>query len=531
MKKINILMRELNNSKIEDDGREINIGVIVHICYENTENEKTKKDIDFVINSLNLDFGKNSDNFDNGRNIYKKTQFEGIYEDYVSRAGFTNINFYLKDTIYKNIGKVSNNDIISIDTIVKINGSKPIEPKSYLNLWIVDMANELLGYAQFPWDLSNKSITDGVVIAKNVFGSDPKYQQYNLNKTATHEIGHWLGLYHVFQDTISQGGAGNEGALIYDKNLDIGEQWKGDCVVDTPPQAYPTFGNPYDTPQKWVESRASDSDNKHHHMFMNFMDYTDDQCLFMFTADQIIKMRKMIHLYRSDIVKLSDDANISTTTTSTTTTSTTTTSTTTTSTTTTSTTTTTEAPSTTTTTEAPTTTTEPPTTATEPPTTATEPPTTTASMEFPKITTTPTFTTIFNGFEMNNFIGETGWILSPTNARIQSFSKANGSYSLETKNMGYGTIRYNLSRAKSVVMELLVKANNKDTKIMVSPPGFGSWYSAKLPMTFSYRFYKFNLPGPFNSIGNEHYGIRIGTFSSSNNRSYFDNLKIIYENI
>jgi len=82
--------------------------------------------------------------------------------------------------------------------------SPPVEPNRYLNLWIADFNNGLLAYAQFPWD--NAPSTDGVVIAKGTFGRKPIYNEYNLNKTMTYEVGHWLGLYYTFQETFAYDG-------------------------------------------------------------------------------------------------------------------------------------------------------------------------------------------------------------------------------------------------------------------------------------------------------------------------------------
>nr|CDI51340.1 related to metalloprotease [Melanopsichium pennsylvanicum 4] len=91
-----------------------------------------------------------------------------------------------------------------------------------LNLYSVDFNNGLLGYATFPFDVKNNLNNDGVVFQYSTVpgGSETGY---NLGKTATHEVGHWLGLYHVFQG---------------------GCQSPGDYVDDTPPQSTATNGCP-----------------------------------------------------------------------------------------------------------------------------------------------------------------------------------------------------------------------------------------------------------------------------------------------
>lgn len=91
-----------------------------------------------------------------------------------------------------------------------------------LNLYSVDFQNGLLGYAAFPWDVESNLTNDGVVFQYSTVpgGSETGY---NLGKTATHEVGHWLGLYHVFQGGCSS---------------------PGDYVDDTPPQSVATSGCP-----------------------------------------------------------------------------------------------------------------------------------------------------------------------------------------------------------------------------------------------------------------------------------------------
>lgn len=93
---------------------------------------------------------------------------------------------------------------------------------STLNLYSVNFSNNLLGYATFPWNVNDNLTDDGVVFQ---FSTVPGGEElgYNMGKTATHEVGHWLGLYHVFQGGCSP---------------------PGDFVDDTPPQAVPTSGCP-----------------------------------------------------------------------------------------------------------------------------------------------------------------------------------------------------------------------------------------------------------------------------------------------
>ena len=138
----------------------------------------------------------------------------------------------------------------------------------YLNIWIADLSDlhgnlGLAGYAQFP-DADPR--IDGVVIDPRVFGTlAPLEPVHNLGRTATHEIGHWLNLRH-----------------IYGKNGDCAE---GDLVDDTPNQKSQYSGNPTH-PQNSCNSND---------MFMNFMDYVNDESMYMFTIGQKRRMRDLFN--------------------------------------------------------------------------------------------------------------------------------------------------------------------------------------------------------------------------------------------
>jgi len=133
---------------------------------------------------------------------------------------------------------------------------------SYLNIWVCKLGNFLLGYAQFP---GGQASTDGVVITYTAFGNTGAAQApFNLGRTATHEIGHWLNLRHIWGD-------------------DGGACTGSDKVKDTPNQGDENYGCP-------IFPRTSCSNGPNGDMFMNYMDYTDDECMFMFTNGQKNRM-------------------------------------------------------------------------------------------------------------------------------------------------------------------------------------------------------------------------------------------------
>lgn len=137
----------------------------------------------------------------------------------------------------------------------------------YLNIWTVVFnasENGLLGYAQFP---GGPAATDGVVVTYTSVGSlalpNPDGGDYDSGRTMTHEIGHWLNLYHIWGDDEN------------DANTCAGS----DLVSDTPNQAVASGGCP-NFPQ------VSCANGPNGDMFMNYMDYSDDDCLNMFSVGQ-----------------------------------------------------------------------------------------------------------------------------------------------------------------------------------------------------------------------------------------------------
>ena len=136
-----------------------------------------------------------------------------------------------------------------------------------LNIWLVDFA--YLGIATFPWDYEKNGATDGIRVHYDSLPGG-SIANYDLGETATHEAGHWMGLFHTFQ------GGCNE---------------PGDYVVDTPAMSTPTNGCP---PNKDTCLDAPGLDP-----IFNYMDYSYDSCYNQFTPDQSTRMNQMWTAYRA----------------------------------------------------------------------------------------------------------------------------------------------------------------------------------------------------------------------------------------
>jgi len=225
------------------------IKVVVNVVYHNPTQNVSAAQINSQIKALNLDFrAKNSDK--------KKTPavWKGLVAD-------SQVEFEL----YKVTRTQTTRSSFGADDAVKrasTGGIAPLNPSRYLNLWVCALGDGLLGYAQFP---GGPKSTDGVVINYQAFGTMGTAQApFNKGRTATHEIGHYFNLRHIWGDTEDCSGS--------------------DMVADTPNCAGPNYGKP-------TFPKVSCSNGPSGDMFVNYMDYVDDAAMFMFTPQQMARMR------------------------------------------------------------------------------------------------------------------------------------------------------------------------------------------------------------------------------------------------
>jgi hypothetical protein len=251
------------------------IPVVVHVVHNpaNSAENISEAQINSQIEVLNLDYRK------------KNPDIAAIPPVFAKLAADARIEFTLATTDPQ--GNVTNGITRTVTTETKFDiddrvksaatgGANPWPSDKYLNVWVCQLSGGLLGYAQFP---GGSSDTDGVVITHTGFGTTgTAAPPFNLGRTATHEIGHWLNLHHIW---------GNDGDGCNGS----------DFVEDTPNQAGFNTGTP-------TFPHVTCDNGPNGDMFMNYMDYTDDVGMFMFTTGQVLRMQAALNNERSGLGQL-----------------------------------------------------------------------------------------------------------------------------------------------------------------------------------------------------------------------------------
>ena len=224
----------------------IEIPVVVNVLYRTNAENISQSQIQSQIDVLNEDFaGTNADH--NLTPTYNSV-----------KAADVGVRFVLDQVIRKSTNKKSWG---TNDGMKKSNqgGISPTSPATKLNLWVCNLSGGILGYAQFP---GGSSSTDGVVVDDNAMGrTGTAKAPFNKGRTATHEVGHWMNLRHIWGDT----NCGN------------------DQVGDTPLHNTANYGCP-------SAGHKSTCTGQPVEMTMNYMDYTDDACMYMFSLGQRSRM-------------------------------------------------------------------------------------------------------------------------------------------------------------------------------------------------------------------------------------------------
>lgn len=243
----------------------ITIPVVVHIIFNNDEQNLSDEQIKEQIKIINDDFaGINGDvikiptPFGSSFSENCEIQFE-LKE--ITRTKTYKDKFLIK--LYENNRRVYKPNYEPVK-FSNEGGKDGFSCREYLNIWVANISdnssNQLLGYGSFPGGLCEY---DGVVIYYQCFGKT-NYPKFNKGRTLTHEIGHWLNLRHIWGDN------------------SCGD----DFIYDTPTQERSNKGCP-------IYPHISCNNYPNGEMFMNYMDYVNDECMCMFTKGQKERMRSL----------------------------------------------------------------------------------------------------------------------------------------------------------------------------------------------------------------------------------------------
>ncbi len=254
----------LNKNNQNTTNSVITIPVVFHIVYSSTAQNISDAKCQAQINQLNLDFARMNSDAGSTPSVW-----QGI-------AANTNIQFCLAQrdpngnaTTGIERRQTTTSSFSTNDNIKRYanGGLDAWSSSNYLNIWSGNLSGGVLGYAQFPGGAAS---TDGVVLLYSSIGSMASpgtATPYHLGRTATHEVGHWVNLRHIWGDESGCTGS--------------------DLVGDTPNQGAENYGCPA-YPKTDACSATSPGV-----MFMNYMDYTDDGCMNMFTAGQSTRMNAL----------------------------------------------------------------------------------------------------------------------------------------------------------------------------------------------------------------------------------------------
>ena len=270
-----------------------------------------------IIMSINDDFNNYSNNPNTMNNFRYKSIINQVFLSNMPKQNIYLGNEYLKflpikpaniifelGEIYfypvkKRLNLSQHDDISDVEVEFQLikqyvyqNRANAINPDSCLNIWIIDMNDtSILGFSNFPWEVPDNC--HGIIIHRRSFFPEDYDETGFCNfKTFTHHIGHYFGLLHVIGQHSGEG--------VYSASNINTDSEKITFNPDIPENVFDQFNSSFDPTDKTLCKRLH-NDVSYNPLFMNFMDYTCDKYMSMFTQNQIQKMRYMILNYRPKI--------------------------------------------------------------------------------------------------------------------------------------------------------------------------------------------------------------------------------------
>ena len=251
----------------------ITIPIIVHVLWKTNTHNISDAQIQSQIDVLNEDYRRANIDKINTPNVWQTIAADSEIEFCFGSTDQNGNPTTGIERIQTTHGKFGMNSDIHTSSA---GGADDWPNDDYLNIWVCDIQSGLLGYASPPSNWIGDG--DGLVIGYQYFGRIGNVQApYHKGRTATHEIGHWLNLDHIW------GGWGNCG---------------NDQVNDTPKQEKEN----YSCPAFPLNPNSCNTTNSSGDMFMNYMDYTNDACMNLFTNGQKTRMLAAINNYRSNML-------------------------------------------------------------------------------------------------------------------------------------------------------------------------------------------------------------------------------------
>ncbi|MCB0598047.1 MAG: zinc metalloprotease, partial [Phaeodactylibacter sp.] len=245
----------------------ITIPVVFHIVYDNASENVTDAQVLSQIAVLNEDFRRTNIDAANTPGVFESVAADVEIEFCLATVdpGGSPTTGITRTATATTTPYATRDDV----KFTSLGGKDAWPTGDYLNIWVCELSGGTLGYAQFP---GGPAATDGVVLDYRYVGSgSPAIPPYDLGRTATHEVGHWLNMIHIWGD--------------------------GDCSVDDEVGDTPTAGAPNYTDggdctfpgPNSCDDGAGDLPD----MIQNYMDYSEDICMNLFTQGQKTRMRAL----------------------------------------------------------------------------------------------------------------------------------------------------------------------------------------------------------------------------------------------
>lgn len=252
----------------------ITIPIVIHVIYNNSSQNISNAQIQSQIDVLNEDFRRLNSDTNITRNIFKPVAGDAMIQFCLAQRDPAG---NLTDGIIRTYTTQSSWGCDDSMKFSAYGGQDGWPGDQYLNIWVCNL-NCANGYAYYP---GTPDPYDGVVVHYYVFGRVGNVAPGHNGRTGTHEVGHYLGLYHTFDYGTCAGISPNNCVS------------SGDKMCDTPSSDYPGYG--CDTMLNNCTEIPVDFPNQ----IENYMDYADDMCRNMFSLDQINRMRAMLLSFRN----------------------------------------------------------------------------------------------------------------------------------------------------------------------------------------------------------------------------------------